>query len=122
MITALTLVFGAVGAVSRFLVDASVKRRWAARFPWATFGINVTGSFLLGILAGAVLIQHQPAAWQTVLGNGFCGGYTTFSTASFETVRLAERKLRFMALVNALGTLVASVAVCGAGLALARML
>jgi CrcB protein len=122
MITALTLVFGAAGAVTRFLVDASVRRRWAARFPWATFSINATGSFLLGILAGVVLFHHQPAAWQTVVGSGFCGGYTTFSTASFETVRLAEQKLRFMALVNALGALVTSVAVCGAGLALAWML
>jgi fluoride ion exporter CrcB/FEX len=48
------------------------------------FGINVTGSFVLGVLAGAVLFHGQPSAWQTVLGTGFCGGYTTFSTASFE--------------------------------------
>jgi CrcB protein len=122
MITVLTLVFGAAGAVSRFLVDALVKRRWSARFPWATFAINVTGSFLLGALAGAVLFHHQPVGWQTVLGTGFCGGYTTFSTASFETVRLAEQKLRLTALANALGSLVASVAVCAAGLTLAWML
>ena len=122
MITVLTLVFGAAGAVSRFLVDALVKRRRSTRFPWATFSINVTGSLLLGILAGVVLYHHQPAAWQTVLGTGFCGGYTTFSTASFETVRLAEQKRRFMALVNAVGSLFASVTVCGAGLALAWML
>ncbi len=122
MITVLTLVFGAAGAVSRFLVDALVKRQWSTRFPWATFSINVTGSLLLGILAGVVLYHHQAAAWQTVLGTGFCGGYTTFSTASFETVRLAEQKRRFMALVNAVGSLFASVTVCGAGLALAWML
>ena len=122
MITALTLVFGAAGAVSRFLVDALVNLRRSSRFPWATFSINASGSFLLGILVGAVLFHHQPAAWQTVLGTGFCGGYTTFSTASFETVRLAEQKRRVMALVNAVGSLFASVAVCGAGLALAWML
>ncbi len=119
MITVLTLLFGAAGAASRFIVDASVKRRWSSRFPWATFSINATGSFLLGLVAGAVLFRHQPVAWQTIIGTGFCGGYTTFSTASFETVRLAEQKLRVMALVNALGSLVTSVAVCGAGLALA---
>ena len=74
MIALLTLLVGAAGAVTRFLVDAEVKRRWPTTFPWATFGINVTGSLLLGILAGAVLFHDQPSAWQSVVGTGFCGG------------------------------------------------
>ncbi len=118
MITALTLPFGAAGAVARFVVDASVKRRWSTAFPWATFGINVSGSFVLGLLAGAVLFHDQPAAWQTVVGTGFCGGYTTFSTASLEIVRLIEQRARLRALLNGLGSLSASVAACVAGLAL----
>jgi fluoride exporter len=117
VITVLTLLAGAAGAVTRFLIDAEVKRRWPTPFPWATFGINVTGSLLLGVLAGAVLFHDQPSAWQTILGTGFCGGYTTFSTASFETVRLVQQKAPGRALFNALGSLIASVAACACGLA-----
>lgn len=117
MIVALTFLAGATGAVARFVLDASIKSRWQSPFPWATVIINVTGSLLLGVLAGLVLFSGQPAAWQTVIGTGFCGGYTTFSTASFETVRLVQQKRPGLALMNALGSLVLSVAACAAGLA-----
>jgi CrcB protein len=118
MIIALTLIAGALGAVTRFVVDALVKQRWRSPFPLGTFLINVTGSLLLGVLAGLVLFQGQPSAWQTVVGTGFCGGYTTFSTASFETVRLVQQGRRIAALTNAVGSLVVSVAACAAGFAL----
>jgi fluoride exporter len=122
MIIVLTLVAGAAGAVTRFLIDAEVKRRWPTPFPWGTLGINITGSLLLGVLAGAVLFHGQPSAWQTILGTGFCGGYTTFSTASFETVRLVQQKAHGRALLYALGSLIASVTACACGLALVRAL
>lgn len=117
MIVVLTLAAGALGAVIRFVVDSSIKQRWTSSFPLATVVINVTGSLLLGVLAGLVLFHGQPSAWQTVVGTGFCGGYTTFSTASFETVRLVQLGRRGFALLNALGSLVLSVAACAAGLA-----
>jgi CrcB protein len=117
VIVVLTLLAGATGAVARFMLDSSVKRRWTSAFPWATVAVNVTGSLLLGVLAGLVLFGGQSAVWQTVFGTGFCGGYTTFSTASFETVRLMQQKRPGLALVNALGSLVLSVAGCAAGLA-----
>jgi CrcB protein len=117
VIPLLTLLAGACGALARFVLDASVKRRWQSPFPWATVIINVTGSALLGALAGLVLFHGQPIAWQTVVGTGFCGGYTTFSTASFETVRLVQQNRRLLALLNAVGSLVLSVAACAAGLA-----
>jgi CrcB protein len=119
VIVVLTLLAGATGAVTRFVLDASIKRRWQSPFPWATVIINVTGSLLLGVLAGLVLFDGQPAAWQTVIGTGFCGGYTTFSTASFETVRLVQQKRPAVALLNAVGSLVLSVAACAAGVAMA---
>ncbi|MCW2550707.1 MAG: crcB protein [Mycobacterium sp.] len=117
MIVVLTLVAGACGALARFLLDSSIKSRWQSPFPRATVIINVTGSLLLGILAGLVLFHGQPTAWQTVVGTGFCGGYTTFSTASFETVRLVQQNRRSLALLNAVGSLVLSVAAGAVGLA-----
>jgi CrcB protein len=115
VIVILTLVAGACGALARFLLDSSIKSRWQSPFPWATVIINVTGSLLLGILAGLVLFHGQPTDWQTVVGTGFCGGYTTFSTASFETVRLVQQNRRSLALLNAVGSLVLSVAACAVG-------
>lgn len=116
-IIALTLAAGALGAVTRFVLDSSVKQRWGSPFPLGTVVINVTGSLLLGMLAGLVIFGGQPSAWQTVLGTGFCGGYTTFSTASFETVRLVQQGRSALALLNAVASLVLSVAACAAGLA-----
>lgn len=90
MTTLLIAACGGVGAVSRFVVDAEVRRRVRGSFPVGTFVINALGSFLLGVLTGA-LTHH--AGWlsptaKAALGTGFCGGFTTFSTASVETVRL----------------------------------
>ncbi len=82
---------GGVGAVCRFVVDGEIKARVGDRFPWGTLIINVSGSFALGVLTGLALNHGAPSDVRNVLGVGFCGGYTTFSTASFETVRLAHR-------------------------------
>ncbi|GAA3695763.1 fluoride efflux transporter CrcB [Gordonia hankookensis] len=110
---------GALGAVARFVVDGAIKQWRPTTFPWATFIINVSGSLLLGFLAGLVMFHSAPTGWQTVLGTGFCGGYTTFSTASFETVRLAEKRRTMSAAVYALGSVLVSSLVCGLGLVLA---
>ncbi|MFI8565263.1 fluoride efflux transporter CrcB [Rhodococcus sp. NPDC078407] len=112
---------GGLGAVVRFVVDAEMKSRLATRtsFPWATVGINVSGSFLLGLLAGWVMFRAGSTDIHAVVGTGFCGGYTTFSTASVETVRLLQQGRRRDAAVNVVVTLLASVLACGGGLALA---
>ena len=76
----------------------------------------------VAIIGAAVLlvIYHAiPAEVQTVVGTGFCGGFTTFSTASFESVRLAQQRRSLMFVVNVAGTLVGSVAACALGLVLA---
>jgi len=73
----------ALGAVARYLLT-QVGRMYQLRFPWVTFVINVTGSFLIGLLAGLQL----PQAMGLLLMTGFCGGYTTFSTYSTELLIL----------------------------------
>ncbi|SIR95566.1 fluoride efflux transporter CrcB [Williamsia sterculiae] len=112
------VVAGAVGAVARFVVDSRLKARWGQDFPWQTLTINVSGSLLLGVLAGLVLFHGAPGPWQTIVGTGFCGGYTTFSTASFETVRLVQQRRHLLALGYGLSGIVVSTAACGLGLAL----
>lgn len=111
---------GAFGAVARFVVDAEVKGRWpgARSFPWATVAINVTGSLLLGLVAAAVVVRSGAPEWLAIVGVGFCGGYTTFSTASVETVRLLQEGRYRAAAVNTLVTSLASLLACGVGFAL----
>jgi CrcB protein len=81
---------GAVGAPTRYLVDGFVRGRSDDRWPVGTFVVNVTGSFALGLLTGFALYHAFPATPKTILGTGFCGAYTTFSTFSYEVVKLAE--------------------------------
>jgi fluoride exporter len=112
---------GAVGAPVRYLVDGFIGDRTEGVFPWGTFVINVSGSLLLGFLTGLALYHAFPKAPKVVLGTGFCGAYTTFSTFSFETVRLVEEGAYAEAMSNALGTLVIGALGAGAGLALAAL-
>jgi CrcB protein len=79
-------VFGALGAVARFRLDAAVAARIPTTFPLGTLVVNLTGSFALGVIIGAA-VPHRLAL---VLGTGFMGGYTTFSTWMVESLRLGE--------------------------------
>ncbi len=107
---------GGVGAVLRLVVDGAIRTRWASRFPWATVVINVSGSFVLGCLDGFHLSGHLTSTSTTLLGTGICGGFTTFSTATFETVRLAQQGRWRAASINAIFTLLLSVAAATLGL------
>ncbi|MBM7026877.1 fluoride efflux transporter FluC [Clavibacter zhangzhiyongii] len=118
LVFALICVAGGIGAALRLLVDGAVKGRVGAGYPWGTTVINVTGSFGLGLLAGAAAHAGLPHDLLLILGGGLMGGYTTFSTASLETVRLAQAGRLGAALANGLGMLVACIAAAGLGLAL----
>ncbi|AMB41184.1 fluoride efflux transporter CrcB [Arthrobacter sp. TES] len=116
----MTVVFlalaGGVGAAVRFIVDGLIRSRLRTALPWATILINVSGSLVLGFLGGLVVRGHAPDSLQLVLGTGFLGGYTTFSTASVETIRLVQSGRTGLALTNAVGSLVASVGAAAVGL------
>ena len=114
-------VAGAFGAVSRYVLDAWVIDRTKGLFPWGTLVINTSGSLFLGFLTGLGLYHGFGSTPRVVLGTGFCGAYTTFSTFTFETMRLAEEDAVIPAIGNALGTLAAGVAGAAAGLALASL-
>jgi len=113
VIGVLVALAGAAGALSRFVVDGAITARRTTNFPWATLLINVTGSLVLGLLAGA--FADLAGGWRQVAGVGFCGGYTTFSTASMETVRLVQRGRLGAALGFGVGGLVACVGAAAVG-------
>lgn len=113
---------GGVGAAARLLVDGLIKTRARGPLPVSTLIINVTGSLVLGFVTGLALGHLLPEQWHLVLGSGFLGGYTTFSTASVETVRLVQGGRYAAALVNALGMLVVAVAAAALGLWLAAVI
>ncbi len=109
MLALLVALGGALGAVARYTSDLAIRRRWATRFPIATVAINVTGSLLLGVLAGLTIHGFVHAGWGadavTVAGTGFCGGYTTFSTATFESVQLLRLRRYRLAVLNTVASI-----------------
>lgn len=112
---------GAAGAPARYLVDAAVTRRWGRRFPLGTFVINTTGALLLGFITGLELYHGLSSTPKVVVGTGFCGAYTTFSTLWFEVVRLSEDGARRTAARHLVLSTAAGLAAAAAGLALAAL-
>lgn len=113
---------GGVGAVLRLVLDGAIKARTRTAFPLGTLLINVSGSFFLGVVTQLALGGILDDAWRLVIGTGLCGGFTTFSTASFETVRLVQQRRYVLASVNAVGMLVAAVGAGLLGILLGRLL
>jgi fluoride exporter len=109
---------GAVGAVARYLVDGAVQDRTAGPLSFGTLAVNVIGSVILGFLAGYTLSHTGGRTAKTVVGTGFCGGLTTWSTASWETVRLAEEGATKTAVAFTVVNVVASFAAAAVGIVL----
>lgn len=116
------LAAAAVGAPARYLFDAFVQERTAGAFPWGTFAVNVTGCAALGFLTGLGLYHGLGSTTRTVIGTGGLGAYTTFSTFTYETVRLAEEGASGEAARNALFNLFAGAGAVAAGLVVAAAL
>lgn len=122
MILALTVALaGGVGAVARYVVDGLVQDRVFGPFPWGTTVVNVTGSLVLGFLTGLAWYHGASARLEAVLGTGLCGGLTTWSTASWETVRLVEGGLHRQAMAYGVGALAVALLAAGAGMGLASL-
>jgi CrcB protein len=116
---------GGVGAATRFVTDAAVARRSRFRVPLGTLVINVTGSFLLGLLTGLFALSSAGSSGATlkaVIGTGFCGGFTTFSTASVESVRLWLAEGRATGVGYAATTLVLGVVAAATGIGVGQLL
>ena len=118
---AVVTIGGGLGSVARFLVTVLVQQRAALDFPAATFIINVTGSFLIGFLTqiGVDTAMLSPEA-RLFLTTGFCGGFTTFSTFSYETMQLLEDDRYGTATAYIAGSVLVSLVACMLGIASAR--
>ncbi|WP_019633454.1 fluoride efflux transporter FluC [Actinomadura atramentaria] len=115
--TVLLVALGAaLGAPLRYLTDRAVQSRHDTLFPWGTFGVNVAGSALLGFLAGL----PAGTALAAFLGTGFCGALTTYSTFSYETLRLYEDGARLMAFLNVAASIAAGLGAVFTGMAVAQ--
>ena len=116
------VVIGAgIGGGLRYVIGGWIAERWGASFPWHTLAINVSGAFLLGLLM-ALSAEREigSTSMRLFLGVGVLGGFTTFSTLSYESVSLIERGLLVQGAANMFGSGVLGIAAAMAGLALGR--
>lgn len=114
----LTALAGGVGGAARFLVDTAVARANRTRMPLGTFVVNGTACLMLGLVTGYVLAHPGTDDLRAILGTGLLGGYSTFSTASVEGVRLLRQRRPLATVVHAGGMLVLSIAASVLGLIL----
>jgi CrcB protein len=113
----------ALGGVARFYVATAVQQRLGATFPWGTLLINVSGSLLLGfIIRYAIATPALSLEMRALLTTGFCGGYTTFSTYSYETAALLEEGQYQRAGLYAFGSVFLALVATFCGFILAREL
>jgi CrcB protein len=112
---------GGAGAVARYVLDGAVQDRTSGTFPWGTLAVNVTGSFVFGFVTGLAWYHGLGGRASAVLETGLCGGFTTWSTASWESVRLLETGLLKQAGVQAVGGLCVALLAAASGMAIAAL-
>lgn len=117
----LVAVGGAIGAVSRYVTGSAATRLMGADWPYGTFFINITGSFLMGVLAGWLAFRGEGGVqWRLFIGTGVLGGFTTFSAFSLEAALMIERREFLPAAIYSLGSVALGLAGLFAGLWLSR--
>ena len=116
-------VAGALGSLARYGLDGFVSRRQSGAFPWGTFAVNISGAFALALVFTLATERWGLAPWlRSAITIGFFGAYTTFSTLSFETYRLAADRALGLAAANMLGSCAAGLVAVYLGVVLARAL
>ena len=117
----LIFVLGAVGTLLRYGLSRWVGERFAGTFPWGTLLVNLSGALALGLLTGGGSRWLAPP-WPLALGTGLIGGYTTFSTLTWESLRLLESGKRAAALFNLFGSAALGLAAAALGAFVARLI
>ncbi|MEO7007289.1 MAG: CrcB family protein [Terrimesophilobacter sp.] len=120
--TILLAVAGGIGAALRLIVNRVVHSLVASTYPVAMSIINISGSFTLGLVMGLFGQHLLPEHWDLFIGVGLVGGFTAFSTTSFQTVRLIQTHHRWLAVANSFGMLAVAIAAAGVGLWLGGVL
>ncbi|MCC0097285.1 CrcB family protein [Streptomyces flavotricini] len=118
----IVVVGAVVGAPLRYLTDRAVQARHDSVFPWGTFAVNAGACLVLGVLTGAVLAGAASERLSLLLGPGLCGALSTYSTFSYETLRLYERGWRFLAAANVAASVLAGLGAVTLGSQVARQL
>ena len=113
---------GFVGANARYFLGLWVATRFGTTFPYGTFVINITGSFILGLIMGTLEGHVLSPVVRLSAAIGFVGAYTTFSTWTYETVRLIENGSVLLGTVNVVGSVLAGLLAAVGGLATGRVL
>lgn len=116
----LVMLGAAIGAPLRYLTDRAIQARHDTVFPWGTFTVNVVGSLVLGATTGITVAAAAPQSIQLFVGVGLCGTLTTYSTFSYETLRLFEDGAVFYAAANVAISVAAALGTAFAGAAIAR--
>ncbi|MFG2435523.1 fluoride efflux transporter CrcB [Streptomyces sp. NPDC048508] len=116
----LVVLGAAVGAPLRYLTDRAVQVRHDTLFPWGTLVVNVAGCLVLGLLTGAASAGHASDHLQLLVGTGLCGALTTYSTFSYETLRLTGTGAASYAAANVIVSVTAGLGAAFGGVAFAH--
>jgi CrcB protein len=111
---------GFLGANARYLLSVWCAERFGPSFPYGTFIINVSGSFVLGVIVGAADVRSVSPLFRLAAAVGFLGAYTTFSTFTVETIRMAEGGSFLLALANVVGSVAVGLTAALLGIVLGR--
>ena len=115
----LVILGAAVGAPTRYLTDRWLQSTHGTGFPWGTFTVNIVASFVLGLITGLAAVATVSPAVAVLIGTGFCGALSTWSTLGYETVRLAEDRAWTQAAFNIVVSVLAGLGAAGLGFAAA---
>lgn len=113
---------GFVGSVTRFLIARYIELKYLSSFPYGTFVVNAAGCLVIGIIYGLSVKNVTSPEIRLLLATGFCGGFTTFSTFSYETLALLQDNQIFIAFLYVAGSLLLGVAAAWFGLNLTKLL